>query len=56
LRPPSFIEIEECAGEWFVRVVEHGRETVRNFDLESFAISYAEGERIRLGLEEVVRL
>ena len=53
---PTYIEMLECTGEWYVRVVEQGHETVKTFDLEFFAISYAEGQRIRLGLEEVVRL
>ena len=53
---PTFIEILECSGEWFVRVVEDGRETISSFELESFALAYAESQRIRLGLEAIVRL
>jgi len=45
------VEIVEACGEWFVRVVLDGTETVVSFELESFARAYADGQRIRLGLE-----
>lgn len=44
------VEIVEACGEWFVRVVLYGAETVVSFELESFARAYADGQRIRLGL------
>ena len=50
------IEVVEACGEWFVRVVEEDQEMTRSFDLESFALSFAEGQRIRLHLDRVVRL
>jgi hypothetical protein len=50
------VEVVEACGEWFVRVVEGDRELTRSFDLESFALAFAEGQRIRLGLDTVVRL
>ncbi|ESX09926.1 hypothetical protein X762_14040 [Mesorhizobium sp. LSHC426A00] len=40
----------------FVRVVEKDQEIARSFNQESFALSFAEGQRIRLGLAKVVRL
>ena len=50
------IEVVEACGEWFVRIVEDGKEQSRSFELESFAMAFAEGQRIRLGLEKVLRL
>jgi hypothetical protein len=52
----TFIELVEAGGEWFVRVVEAGHEFVLSFELESFALAYAESQRIRLGLERFDRL
>jgi len=49
------VEITESLGEWFVRVVENGAEQVFSFVIESFAIAYAEGQRMRLGLDNVKR-
>jgi hypothetical protein len=50
------VEVVEACGEWFVRVVEDDQELTRSFDLESFALAYAEGQRIRLGLADFRRL
>ncbi|WP_027036495.1 hypothetical protein [Mesorhizobium ciceri] len=50
------IEVVEACGEWFVRMVEEGQEFTRSFELESFALAFAEGQRIRLGLAEFKRL
>lgn len=50
------IEVIEACGEWFVRVSDDGRETTCQFDLESFALAYAEGQRLRLKLARVTRL
>jgi len=50
------IEMIEAGGEWFVRVVEKGKESVQTFDLESYAFDFAERQRVRLGLEAIVRL
>lgn len=50
------IEMFEALGEWCVRVVENGREQVSSFVIESFALAYAEGQRIRLGLDRIGRL
>lgn len=49
------IEVVEGCGEWFVRVIENGRENTRQFDLESFALAYTEGQRLRLKLSRIVR-
>jgi hypothetical protein len=50
------VEIVESLGEWFVRVIENGTEHVAVFVVESLALSYAEGQRVRLGLDCVTRL
>lgn len=54
--PSPAIEIAESCGEWIVRIVADGMETVRVFEVEAFAMAFAEGQRIRLGLAEVTRL
>ena len=50
------VEVVEACGEWLVRVVEEDQEMTRSFDLESFALSFAEGQRIRLHLDKIARL
>ncbi|RVA34337.1 hypothetical protein EN935_06895 [Mesorhizobium sp. M7D.F.Ca.US.004.03.1.1] len=53
---PPCVQVIEACGEWFVRIVGYDEEITRSFDLETFALSYAEGQRIRLGLAEFRRL
>ncbi|WP_027169720.1 hypothetical protein [Mesorhizobium sp. WSM3224] len=53
---PSRVELIEACGEWFVRVVEEDRELTRSFELESFALAFAEGQRLRLKLDSFERL
>jgi hypothetical protein len=50
------VEIIEVCGEWFVRVIEGGQEQSRSFELESFALAFAEGQRLRLHLDKIERL
>ncbi|KAA3448040.1 hypothetical protein C7I87_24185 [Mesorhizobium sp. SARCC-RB16n] len=50
------VEVTEACGEWFVRVTEDDQELTRAFELESFALSYADGQRIRLGLHTITRI
>jgi len=52
----SRVEVVEACGEWFVRVVDGDEELTRSFELESFALAFAEGQRRRLGLAEFKRL
>ena len=52
----NLVEVVEAMGEWFVRVVEDGKEQSRSFELESYALSFAEGQRLRLHLDRFVRL
>ena len=50
------VEVVEACGEWFVRVVEDDQELTRSFEIESFALVFAEGQRRRLGLDRFMRL
>jgi len=50
------VEVVEAIGEWFVRVIEDGQEQSRSFELESYALAFAEGQRIRLQLDKFVRV
>ncbi|KAA3450559.1 hypothetical protein C7I87_11195 [Mesorhizobium sp. SARCC-RB16n] len=50
------VELVEACGEWFVRVTENDQELTRSFELESFAMAYAEGQRIRLKLDKITRI
>jgi len=50
------VEVVEACGEWFVRVVEDDQELTRSFEIESFALVFAEGQRRRLGLDRFRRL
>lgn len=50
------VEVVEACGEWFVRVVEEDQELTRSFEMESFALAFAEGQRRRLGLPDFKRL
>ncbi|ESX50755.1 hypothetical protein X761_25885 [Mesorhizobium sp. LSHC424B00] len=52
----TVVEVVEACGEWFVRVVEKGKEDSRSFELESYALAFAEGQRIRLNLDKFVRI
>jgi hypothetical protein len=52
----TVVEVLENGGEWYVRVIEHGNETINTFELELFAVAFAEGQRVRLGLENFDRL
>jgi hypothetical protein len=53
---PNLVEVVEAVGEWFVRVVENGKEHTSSFELESYALAFAEGQRLRLNLDRFVRL
>lgn len=52
----NYVQVVESIGEWFVRIVENGEVTAfRSFEVEDFALSYAEGQRFRLGLAALPR-
>ena len=44
------VHIVAEAGGWCVLVTEAGETTRHSFELESFAVAFATGQRIRLGL------
>ena len=50
------VEVVEAYGEWHVRVVEGDRQKTLTFEVEAYALAFAEGQRLRLGLNEIVRL
>jgi len=50
------VEVVEACGEWFVRVVEEDQELTRSFEIEPFALAFAESQRMRLGLADFKRL
>jgi hypothetical protein len=52
----TFIDMIKIESEWFVLVVEDGRETVRWFSIESAAIAYAGTQGSRLKVEKLYRL
>ncbi|QKC85578.1 hypothetical protein [Mesorhizobium sp. NZP2077] len=49
------VEVVEDCGEWLVRVTEDDQELTRSFEIESFALAYAECQRLRLGLADFKR-
>ena len=52
--PQSGIRIYKEADEWLVEVSEAGEEPYsKDFHSHAFASNYAEGQRIRLGLQSV---
>jgi hypothetical protein len=50
------VEVVEACGEWFVRVVEEDQELTRSFEQKAYALAFAEGQRIRLGLADFKRI
>ncbi|MBX3577328.1 MAG: hypothetical protein KF723_08960 [Rhizobiaceae bacterium] len=44
------VEIVESIGEWFVRVTENGTSQLTSFEREEFAVSFSEGQAMRLGV------
>jgi hypothetical protein len=53
IQPPTttFIKMMEVGGEWYVRVVEDGQETVQIYPRMAPAMVFASRERDRLNLE-----
>ncbi|TIS55813.1 MAG: hypothetical protein E5W82_23010 [Mesorhizobium sp.] len=50
------VELFEADGEWFVHVVEDDEERTYSFALKSFALAFAEGQRMRIKPPSIVRL
>lgn len=49
--PDTAVNLECLEGKWSVRVIEPGEEISREFDRKVHAVSWASGQRIRLGLD-----
>ncbi|TPN76048.1 hypothetical protein FJ987_14490 [Mesorhizobium sp. CU2] len=47
---PDSVRVKAINGQWIVRIVEGGRLTQQVFDIHAEAESFAEEERLRLGL------
>jgi hypothetical protein len=53
----SEVSLAEVCGEWHVLVKEgDNRPIIRTFEVKEYAISFAEGQKARLGLEKVTRI
>ncbi|RUX33435.1 MULTISPECIES: hypothetical protein [unclassified Mesorhizobium] len=50
------VSITEVCGEWHVLVQEDGKESARTFVTEQYALNYAEGQRLRLHFNKVMRI
>lgn len=54
---PGVVQMIEACGEWWVRVIEDGKETtVNSFVSEEYAAAFADGQRMRLGLDSFTRV
>lgn len=49
------VQLVQENDQWVVVIVESGEETRRTFDIEAHARSWADGQRIRLGLSPLGR-
>ncbi|WP_027059866.1 hypothetical protein [Mesorhizobium loti] len=47
---PDGVEVTETMGEWHVRVVINGTVHWSTFDVESYARSFADSQRMRVGV------
>jgi hypothetical protein len=48
------VELDEYGGRAFVRVIENGVVRIRAFKLQSEAVAFAQSERERLGVSQIV--
>ena len=48
--PPNNVNVARRGDQWIVEVVDNGQLHERAFMLEAHASSYADGQRLRLGL------
>lgn len=54
---PNTVQMADAIGSWLVRVVGNGRHArLADFELESSATAFADGQRIRLGLASFERV
>jgi hypothetical protein len=52
----TFIDVIKIGNEWFVLVVEDGRETANWFSIENAALAFASDQGSRLKVEKIYRL
>lgn len=45
------VELFWDGDKWIVRIAESGASSTHTFEMQSYAQSYAEGQRLRLGLD-----
>ena len=46
------VSVDPIEGKWVVTIIESGDSHEREFEIEAFAHSFAEGQRYRLGLAQ----
>jgi len=57
LKSLASVELIGAMGEWFVRVTEKdGSSLKRSFEHKDYATSFAENQKTRMGLYEVIRI
>ena len=49
------VELDEAGGKPFVRVIEDGVVHIRSFERQSEAAAFAQNEKVRLGIEQIVK-
>lgn len=50
---PNSVEVVASHGEWFVQITENGGTHSRSFDVEDYALAFAESQRVRLNLDRI---
>jgi len=50
------VDLVETAGEWFVHVTDGDQTTTHSFNLKEWAEAFAEGQRMRLGIDRIERI
>jgi hypothetical protein len=53
---PAAVEIVSGLTGWMVHVTENGEKLTRSFSEERFAISFADGQRLRLKLSPTIQI
>lgn len=52
-RKSNGITIEQIDGKWAVQMIEDGEAQQHIFETEEFALNFADGQRLRLGLASI---
>jgi 1,4-alpha-glucan branching enzyme len=56
MESPARVELVDAECEFFVLITEHDETVTKAFVERHYADAYAEGQRIRLGLDEIVKI